>query len=342
MKDERKVMKEAVNKTLSSIKPINKHFCIMDYHVDYNLKGMLAEGGNTVLSEVRYLQKHIHSPKLLPNPLAGPGGCSTFNAVTPEGQIIMGRNFDYRMAKCMAMWTHPKEGYRSLAMVNQNHLIYADIRRSRRPLRALGAPYLSMDGINEKGLCAAILMLITKPTHQNNGKPPITVNVALRAVLDTCATADEAVELLQRHEMHDLLGACYHYQFTDAAGVSNIVEYVDGKMYVYRQADQGYNLKLTNFFLTPSGKCREKGRDRFERMDCALKKNNIMTEQEAMKLLEECKVYFLSKYKIYHIGTLWSSVYNCTERTMLISTGLDYSRQYKLAVDKPMKIVKVK
>lgn len=343
MKKERKAAIASINKTLSTIRPVNRNLCLMEYHADYDLDGMLAAGCKSILEEAIYLQKKLHAPWLVPNPLAGGFGCSTFNAVTPEGQIIMGRNFDYKISKCMALWTHPDKGYRSLAMVNQDHMAYADIRRSRRPLRAMAAPYVSMDGVNEKGLCAGIVELITKPTHQHNGKPPITTNLALRAILDTCATADEAVELLKRYEMHDLLGACYHYQFTDAAGVSKIVEYVDNKMYVYDQADMGYNLKLVNFFLNPAGKCIEKGRDRFERIGCTLKKNPVMTEQQAMKLLEECQVYYRSiTCKIFMVGTLWSAVYNLTERTMLLSTGMDYSKQYKLSLDKPLKIVRVK
>ena len=342
MNSERKAAIAARNKTLSSLKAVNKYFCVMDYHCDYDLEGMLASRQKSILGQSVYLQKKLHIKGLMPNPFAAPGGCSTFNAETPDGQILMGRNFDYKISKCMALWTHPKHGYKSLAMADQNHMLYLDLRTAKRPLRTLAAPYVSMDGVNEKGLCAAILMLFAKPTNQETGKPPITTNLALRAVLDTCATAEEAVELLKKYDMHDLLGACYHYQFTDASGVSIIVEYVGGKMYVYRQNDQCRNMKLTNFFLTPSGKCDELGRDRYERMDERLKENPIMTEQQAMKLLEDCQVYYRSKYKVYMVGTLWSSVYNLTNRSMLISAGSDFSRQYRLSVDEPMKVVRVK
>ena len=327
-------------RTLCTLQALDENVCIMEYFADYDLPGMLAAEATSVLGTARFLQRCLHAPGLIPDLRGRRGGCSTFNTLTPDGQVIMGRNFDFKNAKCLAVWTHPLGGYRSLAMVNQNLLAYADLRRARRPMRALAAPYASMDGINEKGLCTTILELITKPVQQHTGKPPITTNVALRAILDTCATTEEAVQLLERYDMYHMLNACYHFHFTDAEGSSAIVEYVDGRMFVYRNP-RGESLKLTNFFLTPSGHCKEKGRDRYERMECALRETPVMTEQQAMEVLKECRVWFRSKYKVFMIGTLWSAVYNCTEKTMLLSAGMDYSRQYRLSVFKPLEVIRV-
>jgi hypothetical protein len=262
-------------------------------------------------------------------------GHASIRITTPEGKVIMGRNFDFKDARCLVVWTHPENGYRSMAVCNQNLMMYADVRRSRRGLRALGAPYTSMDGVNEKGLACAILELLGKPTKQQTGKTPITTSVALRGVLDNCATVDEAVEFMKKYDMHDLLGACYHYFFTDETGQSAIVEYMDHEMYVYRQEKPDESLKLTNFYITPGGKCREKGRDRYEKMECALHESPVMSENDAMDVLRSCEVYFRSKYKVFMIGTLWSAVYNCTDRSMLLCAGRDYSNKYRLQLDKP-------
>ena len=335
MNENKALARETRKKTLQTLRELDEHIMLLDYHCDYDLPGMLAAGKKTALGVARFLQKQIRSPRLAANPLCGHGGCSTFNVRTPEGKVIMGRNFDFKDARCLVVWTHPENGYRSMAVCNQNLMMYADVRRSRRGLRALGAPYTSMDGVNEKGLACAILELLGKPTKQQTGKTPITTSVALRGVLDNCATVDEAVEFMKKYDMHDLLGACYHYFFTDETGQSAIVEYMDHEMYVYRQEKPDESLKLTNFYITPGGKCREKGRDRYEKMECALHESPVMSENDAMDVLRSCEVYFRSKYKVFMIGTLWSAVYNCTDRSMLLCAGRDYSNKYRLQLDKP-------
>jgi hypothetical protein len=335
MNNKKAVIKENINNTIGTLKMLDEHICLLDYKCDYDLEGMLAQGCPSILKTAVFFQKTIHSPKIAPNPFAGHGGCSTFNVRTPDGKVLMGRNFDYKESRVMVVWTHPKKGYRSMSVCNQNHALYVDLRKSRRPLRVLAAPYISMDGINEKGLACAILELLGKPTRQQRGKTPITTNVALRGVLDTCATVEEAIAFLKKYDMRDVLGACYHYFFTDADNNSAIVEYVDGDMYVYRQKKPDESMKLTNFFITPHGVCREKGRDRYEKMECALNDTPVMDENRAMELLKSVMVCFRSKYKVFRITTSWSAVFNCTDRSMLLCAGMDYSRRYKLSLDAP-------
>jgi hypothetical protein len=36
--------------------------------------------------------------------------------------------------------------------------------------------------------------------------------------------------------------------------------------------------------------------------------------------------------------TLWSSVYNCNEKSALVCAGMDYSKKYKFYVDKPCQV----
>lgn len=330
------------DKTLSSLTALDEHICLLDYQCDYDLDGVLESGITSIFGLARYVQKIIHSPRIMPNPFAGHGGCSAFNVRTPDGKVLMGRNFDYKEARVLVVWTHPKTGYRSMSVCNQNHMIYADVRKSRRPLRVLGAPYACMDGINEKGLACAILELLTKSTKQRNGKTPFTTNVALRGILDKCANVDEAIDFMGKYDMNDVLGACYHYFFTDASGQSAIVEYMNNKMYVYRQNKPDESLKLTNFYITEGGKCKEKGRDRYEKMECVLNENPVMTEDKAMKLLSDVRVYFRSIYKLYMIAKSWSAVYNCTDNSMLLCAGMDYTKKYRLSVDEPLKAVQIK
>lgn len=335
MNEARRKALEDQKRTLATLKSLDENIVMLDYSCDYGLDEIIARAPKSMIGLARSVQKVLHAPALVPNPTAEAGGCSTFNAKTPDGKVLMGRNYDLKETRALVLWTQPEKGYKSLSVCNQNMMLYLDIRRSRRGFRSLGAPYLSMDGMNEKGLAGAILMLITKPTKQNTGKPVITTSVALRGILDTCKNVEEAISFMSKFDMHDLMCACYHYFFTDAEGKSAIVEYKENEMFVYRQERPDDNLKLTNFFLTPGGKCREMGRDRFETMDCALKEKPVLTEDEAMELLRAVSKRFRSRNKLYFVATDWSVVYNCTDRSILMCAGMDYSIKYRMFVDKP-------
>ena len=52
----------------------------------------------------------------------------------------------------------------------------------------LAAPYLAMDGMNEAGVGVAQLELETSEVHHNSGKPDMLVSVAMRGILDKCAS----------------------------------------------------------------------------------------------------------------------------------------------------------
>ena len=67
-----------------------------------------------------------------------------------------------------------------------------------------------------------------------------------------------------------------------------------------------------------------------------------ISEEEAMKLLSECVLHYRHPALKHMVITLWSAVYNCNEKSMLLSAGMDYSKQYKFYVDKPCEVITVK
>lgn len=333
--------------TLASFTQLDDNVWTLVYKSPYGLDALLEKGASSIMSAVNFLQKEVKLPHLLPNPTHGGFACSTFNAQTPEGQFIFGRNFDYKAAPCVVLWTTPENGYRSLSVVDSTFFIhgtkYLSLKNAKRPLRVMGAPYMAMDGINEKGFACGILEIKTKATKQNTGKKPIITTVALRAVLDKCATVDEAIELFASYDMHDSLFINYHYQLADAQGNSAIIEYVDNKMHVIRREKTDESLMLTNFFLTPGGDNHDgRGQDRYERIEKALaSKDSKLTEDEAMQLLSECTLKYRHKTLKHMVITLWSSVYNCNENSMLMCAGMDYGKKYKFYIDKPGQVFTV-
>lgn len=335
------------NDTLNSIKKIDDNVWTMVYKSSYGLDAFLKKGSKGIMDAVVHLQKEVHLSGLKPNPDKDGFACSTFNCKTPDGQVVMGRNFDYKAAPCLVCWTAPENGYKSVSVVDMTFFLhgtkYIPFEKSKKKYRAMGAPYMSMDGINEKGLSCAVLEIKSKATKQNTGKTPIITTVAIRGVLDKCATVDEAIEFFASYDMQDLLGINYHYQLTDANGVSAIIEYVDNKMVVIRQEENCENLVLTNYFLTEGGDNHDgRGYDRYERIETTIKsKNGVMTEDEAMTLLSECTLNYQHKTLKHMVITLWSAVYNCNEKSILLCAGMDYNKKYKVLVDKPDEIIKL-
>lgn len=333
--------KKQMEDTLATLRQVDDNIWTMEYKSSYGLDALLEKGCGTIMDAVRFLQKEVKMPALTVNPDHDGFACSTFNAKTPEGNYIFGRNFDYKAAPCLVLWSNPEKGYRSMSVVDTTFFLhgtkYMPLKNAKKPLRVMGAPYTSMDGINEKGLACGILEIKSKATKQNTGKKPIITTVALRAVLDKCASVDEAIDLFASYDMHDSLFINYHYQLADAEGNSAIIEYVDNKMHVIRQKKEEENLVLTNYFLTPGGDNHDgRGYDRYEKIEKTLAETDgIITEDNAMKLLSEVTLNYQHKTLKHQVITLWSSVYNCNEKTMLMCAGMDYSKKYGFSLDKP-------
>ena len=341
MRADAKLLRE---QTLSTLKQVDENLWIMQYRCDYGLRELLQAGSKDLLGTVRFLQRQVDYPFLFPDPFKQAGGCSAFSVVNEAGEPLMGRNFDYKQAPVLVVWTAPEDGYKSVAAVDHTMMLHGmkhlTLGGAKKPMRVLVAPYASMDGVNEKGLACAILQIKAKPTKQNTGKTPIMTSVALRAALDTCATVEEAIRLFSSYDMHDLLGVAYHYAFADASGDSAVVEYVDNEMHVLRQETPYDPLVATNYFLTPGGdNTKGKGWDRYERICKAYcDAGGVMSETAAMDLLSRNRLYYHHKTLPHMVTTLWSEVFNCAAGSMLMCAGMDYSKPYRFYADRPGEI----
>lgn len=334
----------AKDKTLSSFRQIDDNIWSLVYENDYGLDELLEKGVGNIMDAVLFLQKKVRTA-IMPNPAHGGFACSTFNARTPEGKYLLGRNFDYKKAPCTVCWTSPEKGYKSVSIIDTTFFIHGtehfSLKNSKKHQRVMGAPYMAMDGINEKGFSIAVLEIKTTATKQETGKKPIITTVAIRAALDKCATVDEAIELFSQYDMHDSLFINYHYQLADAEGNSAIIEYVNNEMHVIRQSEKDENLALTNYFLTPGGDNHDgRGYDRYSRIKKTLRKSEgVVTENDAMTLLSECVLDYKHPLLKHPVITLWSAVYNCTEKSVLLCAGMDYEKKYLIKLDKPGEII---
>ena len=348
MKRNKEEIMKARKETLATFNRVDDTVRTLVYHGSYGLDEMLEKGVSGVYGVSRFAKKFIHSKQVFVNPFVRDFGCSSFNTRTPENDVIFGRNFDYKDSLCIVIWTAPENGYRSMTVTLGSFMLYGkkwqNPDKKKNHIRAMIAPYCCMDGINEKGLAAAILEIKSKSTKQKTGKKTIISPIAIRAVLDKCSTVDEAIELFKQFDMRDVLYVNYHYQFADAQGNSAIIEYVDNKMHVIRQSKKDENLMLTNYFLTEGGDNRKgMGEDRYQRIGECLKQNEYkLTEENAMKLLSENTLYYRHKIFRHMVITVWSSVFNLSKGTMKMCAGMNYDTMYEFSLNEPGKVKKIK
>ncbi len=315
--------------TVRSFRRIDDTVYTLVYRNGYGLERVLQKGVRSIGGLLGFVLREMGRQKRS-------FACSSFNGRTPNGQFVMGRNFDYMDAPLLVVWTSPEKGYKSVAVANATFMLFGkkNIRKADKKGagRLLLAPYVCMDGINEKGLAIAVLEIKTKPTNQKRVRTPQTTTTVIRAVLDTCATVEEAVSVFENCAMHDSVFCNYHFQITDASGKSVIVEYVRNEIRItYSSGTQS----LTNYFIQADGdNSKGFGYERRQYILDTLAEKKTVTEGEAMRILENCHLDYIHK-RGYPIITLWSSVYNNTERTMTLCAGLHYDTVYRFAVDKP-------
>lgn len=225
----------------------------MEYNGDYGFDRFLEQGGaDSDLEVARFVGKDLFGGLVIPGFKTGKFGCSTLTARNEKGGVMYGRNFDWMECTAMVIKSKPANGYASVSTVN---LDFLDLGTEYDPDKILSrvisaaSLYAPMDGINEEGLCVAVLMIDDpEATDQDTGKPGITTTTAVRLLLDKAANVEEAIGLLEQYDMHASAGMMLHLALIDRSGRSVAVEYVNNEMSVIETP------VVTNFYLTPGEK----------------------------------------------------------------------------------------
>lgn len=198
----------------------------MSVAYDYSIEDLIAYGISNDQDYADAVVKEVLP--LLPISIKVPDfGCSAFTLKADNGQVMMGRNYDFRYnTSAMLVYCAPKDGYKSVAFAALDN-IKANVADEsiRTKLTCLTAPFCCLDGMNEKGVSIAVLTLDSEPTRQDSGKPKIVTSLVIRLVLDRAATTEEAVQLLRQYDMLATSGRDYHFYITDASGDGRIVEW---------------------------------------------------------------------------------------------------------------------
>lgn len=225
-----------------------------------------------------------------------------------------------RNTSALPVYCEPEDGYRSAVLAALDNVSAnvpdADIKKK---LATLTAPFICLDGMNEKGVSIAVLTLDSEPVHQNTGKPVIGTTLAIRLVLDQAANKEEAVALLWQYDMLASGGKDYHFYITDAFGDGRVVEYdcesESRKMTVTPVRS------VTNFFEIYKDKVLPyqrngiygHGKERYDMMEAVFDDTDSYSSDTAWDALKATSQELLTED--ITSNTQWSVSYNDTKLT---------------------------
>ena len=309
------------NPTLASLKKVSDFpFYTMRFEGDYGF-GEYLQGLKQQLArlETRRPTVFVSGTKMQPD-----FACTGFTARSPQGERLLGRNFDWYRHPALLLFTDPPDGYASASMVDISYLGFDGPIEQDDPAalsELLRAPYLPFDGMNERGLAVGMMAVPHSEGGNDPGKATLDDLEAIRLLLDYAADVDQAIELLGQYNVVWGSGPAIHYLLADAAGNSAVVEYIGGKPQVFR-SPQPWQIS-TNFLFAEVPLARA-GEEcwRYKKVDTTLSQSQgLLSAEAAMGLLKNVS-------QAGTTGTIWSVVYNLSRGQVQVVIDRDYDQVY--------------
>ena len=312
------------------VERLEDDFYYMEYREDYGFDRFLEQGGAASdLDVAKFVGKDLFKGLVYPRFLNGRFGCSTLSVKGPEGGRLYGRNFDWMECTSMVVKAAPRDGYRSVSTVNMDFL---DLGMEYNPEKTLSklvsaaALYAPMDGVNEKGLCVAVLMIEDSAvTNQESGKPDLTTTTAVRLLLDQAADVEEAIALLGQYDMHSSAGMMLHFSISDRSGRSVAVEYVDNQIEVIETP------VVTNFYLAQGEKYgigTEQSHTRYDMLLRRLEEQPVMDMEDVKEAMSSVSKNNFGEFA----STEWTIVYSQDSGEMRYYHRENYDNFYSFSV----------
>jgi len=328
------------------------------YKGGFYFEDFLEQGGVSNDSELMaFIMNNITKGVSIPGVTGG--GCSSFTVATESGDRLFCRNFDLSKSNFAIIYTEPGDG--RYASITTADLKYAGVSQNKTEIglidkvKCLALPYALMDGMNEKGLACSIYISYqgvyedeegkshTTKTNVSTDKDDITSTTMMRMVLDYCSTVDEAIEMIKKYDLHDSSTNAFHYSISDASGKAACLEWIKGTNATDldgtdRELTITYSngtdpLVVTNFVIADgyyASDADKKGFDRYTDIKAELEKteNVVADEKEAMDILSVAGVrtrVAAGKQDASAALTLWSVVYNLTDKTVTLVANEHYN-----------------
>ncbi len=331
--------------TIKELAPYNgSHKDGATYYIDmkggYYFDDFLKKGGASSDDQIiDFLVGHI-THGLIPMEITpGKVACSVFTAELENGGRVFGRNYDMSSERATAI-VHTKPGHGRHESYSTIDFSFLGVGNEGpvtpyQKLLSLAAAYVPLDGVNDAGVSAAILVsnqgVDGRATDQNTARPDITSSTLIRLILDYADDVEEAIALAEQYDMHDSAGRAYHYVVADASGHSAALEWINDTfvkdndaaartLRVTRSDDSGVQI-VTNYIVADGyydgcpADTKIHGLDRYQYLEKKLKAAGgvLADEDEAMALLDGVS----RRDWVTKALTIHSAVYNLTERTVL-------------------------
>lgn len=290
-------------KTLKSLEqesPINMYSMV--YYADYYFDEFLKEGAKSDKDLERFIVSHM-THGLKTEIIDSPGMCTSFVFHNESGEVLFGRNFDYKFSPVVMLFTKPESGYHC---ITASDIAFAGYDKKNLPnphevslnnARLLLAPYLATDGMNEYGVAMSILDCGSAIPPEKEDTPTLNTSTTVRMVLENAKTIDEAVALMRQYN-YNLGTTPNHFMIADSSGRAVVVEFCNGELVTVESC------VVTNFDLYDSNH-QGVGQDRYWKVQNRLKETNgILSEDEALELLAEVVVPDKAQYSVlYNLTT---------------------------------------
>ncbi len=329
--------------TINSIQKITSYedeydLYTMEINYDYSIEDIIDYGIESNQDMFDAILKE--ALPLLPVKMEAPSfSCSAFSMTTTDGNNLMGRNYDFKKnTSVMLVRCSPKNGYKSIAFTALNN-VKADKPLSgiSKKLATLTAPFICLDGINEKGVSIAVLVVDSEPVFQQTEKDTIFTTLAIRLVLDRAATTEEAIALLKSYDMFASSGKDYHFYINDASGNGKVVEW-DCESETRKLVATSVDV-VTNFYTLYADKVLPNqrngiyghGKERYEAIKEVLREKDgnytYDTAWDALKVAAQ-----LPSETDITSNTQWSIVFDNTNLTAEIVVRRNWDDVYKYSV----------
>ncbi len=252
--------------------------------------------------------------------------CTCFSTAASGEGPLFGRNFDWRDRASLLLYATPPNALASLSMVDLAMAEVAgtvglDQLRTQRDRLAQRAPYLPLDGVNERGVAVGLMAVPSAEPPFDPAKATLYDLALIRLVLDYASDTNQALELLRGHNYR--VGAPpVHVLVADRGGVAALVEYVQGEMKVLRAAEPF--MVATNFVVSGSQAPVSTGCWRYDRAYATLlARGGALSRAEALSLLAS----------VSQDSTMWSAVYDLAGSAVEVVPGRRYGRAFRLVMD---------
>lgn len=176
----------------------------------------------------------------LPMALNKPQACTRVVYKGPNGTVITARSMDFAMEIPANLWLFPR-GIERNGSAGKNSVKWKSVYGT---VSASSWDIAVSDGMNEKGLVANLLWLVSSKYpdfKKDDEKKGLSVSMWAQYALDKFATVKEAVEHFSKEDfvvVTDFIPGTdkyttVHLSLSDASGDNAILEYIEGKLVIH-------------------------------------------------------------------------------------------------------------